>query len=61
MKTQLKTLVRFVWKNQGWHHYATDRDTVELICAAANLGIIEIKGGQYALKSVEHARQYLNN
>ena len=59
MNAKLKTLVNFVWRNQGWHKYATDRESVEILCAAVNLGIVEIRGDQYALKSAEHARQYL--
>ena len=58
--TKQETLVRFAWKYRDkWHTYATDYETVSLMCATANLGIIELKGGMFTLKSVDKARQFL--
>ena len=59
MKRQI-FLVKFAWKYDGqWFNYPTDLDSVELMCATSNLGIIELKGGMFTLKSREKARQFL--
>lgn len=61
MKAQIK-LIKFALKYAGkWHSYATDRETVGVICATVNLGIIKLNQfEQFTLKSEFHATQFLN-
>lgn len=44
----------------SWHSFASDRETVESVCAAHNLGIVEVStiSNQFRLKSAEKARRY---
>lgn len=44
----------------SWHSFASDRETVESVCAAKNLGLIEVStiSNQFRLKSAENARRY---
>ena len=54
-------LVEFSLKYPAqWFNFATDRESVELMCATANLGIIELRGGMFALKSAGKARRFLD-
>ena len=56
-----KTLVKFLRQYPGkWHSFSGDRQTVEIVCATANLGILEVKGDQMILKSAEKADMFLN-
>lgn len=60
IKTQ-KTLVKFLRKYpESWHSFASDRATIEDVCATANLGILTVKGDQMILKSAEKADMFLN-
>ncbi len=42
-----------------WYTYATDYQTVEMICALTNLGIAETRAGKWTIKSAEAARRFL--
>ncbi len=59
-KSQRK-LVEFAIKHPGkWHSYYDNRETVEIVCATHNLGIIKVNEfGQFRLKSEEAARRFL--
>ena len=60
MKTQ-KALVKFLRKYpEAWHSFSHDKQTIEDVCATANLGILTIKGDQMILKSADKADMYLN-
>ncbi len=54
-------LARFLVKYPDkWHTFHADRETVELVCAAVNLGIARINDfGQMQLKSAEHATRFI--
>ncbi len=53
-------LIKFAVKYPGWHTLATDSDTVEVVCATQNLGIISVNDYcQFSLRSPEKARQFL--
>ena len=57
-----KDMVKFLWKYEGrWQTFATDEETVEIVCALQNLGIAEVKGGQMILKSREKAKRWLDS
>ena len=48
--------------NNGWHSYAENKPTVDLICAGVNLGIIKVNEcTQFKLKSETKARMFLDN
>ena len=56
-----KRLIMFAVKYPDtWQSYATDKQTVSVVCATANLGIIRLNEfGQFMLKSRSHAAQWL--
>jgi hypothetical protein len=56
-----KLAVKFLIKHpEKWHTYATDSQTVEVVCSLSNLGIAKINStGQWKLKSAEHAERFL--
>ena len=60
MKKQI-ILIKFLKKYPNkWHSYATDRDTIECICATANIGILKLnEHGQMRLKSIVKANDFL--
>ena len=62
IKTQ-QALIRFLMKYPDtWHSYADDRETVNLVCATSNLGILKVNDyGQMKLKSRDKAHQFLYN
>jgi len=48
-------------KYPGWHSFADDRETVAVVCATHNLGIIKVnEHSQFRLKSEFWANQFLN-
>lgn len=53
--------VRFAMKYKGrWHTYSQDCKTIEGICGAANLGLIQLNEfGQFKARE-ENAQRYLN-
>ena len=61
MNKFMLNLVKFAEKYATWQSYATDRQTTELVCAAANLGIIEVSpiSRQFRLKSKKKAQEYI--
>ena len=60
MKRQL-FLVKFARKYPDqWFNHASDYDSVSIMCATANLGIITLKGGQFCLQSKEKADQFIS-
>lgn len=58
----LKGLISFALRNKSkWHKFNNDRETVSLICAGHNLGIIQItKNNSFKLANEEKAKRYLN-
>ena len=57
-----KDMVKFLRKYEGsWHTFASDLETVEVVCALSNLGIAEIRGDQMILKSREKADRFLTS
>ena len=63
MKRKQRDLIEFALRYEcNWNGFATDRETVELVSATANLGIIKVNEfGQFKLKSREAAERFLNN
>jgi hypothetical protein len=60
MKRQ-RFLIKFALKYPDtWFNHAHDYESVSLMCATANLGIIELKGGMWILKSRDKANQWIN-
>jgi len=62
MKTKQTKLIKFLVKYPNeWHTYAKDKETVGVICACYNLGVLKLNQyGQMRLKSLIRARQFLN-
>ena len=61
MITKQQKLVKFALKYADkWHHFAKDYETVSLICATSNLGIIKVDDDMFVLKSANAARMFLN-
>ncbi len=57
-----KHLIRFALRHPAWNSFADDWETVSLVCATHNLGIIETNEySQFRLKSEFWANQFLNN
>lgn len=53
-------LIKFAVKYPGWHTFATDSDTVGVVCATQNLGIISVNDYcQFSLRSYEKAKNFL--
>lgn len=60
MRNFQRDMVLFLRKNAGhWNSFASDHDTVEVVCSLVNLGIAEIRGSQMILKSREKADHFL--
>jgi len=61
MNKKLLNLVKFAVKYTGWQSYAKDSETVQLVCAAANLGILELSdiSRQFRLKSPTKANDFI--
>ena len=61
LKRQLH-LISFALKHKGeWHTFSDDKQTVELICATHNLGIIKVNEfQQFTLKSEFNANLFIN-
>jgi hypothetical protein len=59
-KAQIK-LVKFLVKySNKWHSFASDYNTVSLVCACSNLGILKTNNfGQMKLVSLEKADRWL--
>ena len=58
---KMPSVAAFALKHpDSWHSFASDRETVESVCAANNLGIVEVStiSNQFRLKSAENARRY---
>ena len=62
MKKKQKHLVNFLIKySNNWNSYSQDHETVSLVCACYNLGILKLNEfGQMKLKSIDRANQFLN-
>ena len=59
VRAQIKA-TKFLLKYDGWQSYATDHDTVEMVCALANLGVAKVNQfDQFALASQEKAERWL--
>jgi hypothetical protein len=58
-----KNAAMFLLKYPGkWHSYATNKPTVEIVCALVNLGIAKVNQfDQFRLKSIDAAERYTNN
>ncbi len=55
-----KDMVLLLKKNAGhWDFFASDQETVEVVCSLVNLGIAEVQGSQIILKSKEKADRFL--
>jgi len=54
-------LIKFLVKHPNdWHSFHDNKETVALVCATANLGILETnEHGQMHLLSVNRAKQFL--
>jgi hypothetical protein len=62
-KPSQKGLVQFLLDHPtGWHTYLPTKGVVELLCATANLGIVEISGTHrvFRLKCREKAERFIN-
>ena len=59
---QIKLVKFLVTFPKEWHSFAQDKETVGVVCACHNLGILEIshKTNQMRLKSEEKALKFLS-
>ena len=57
-----RKLIHFLLKYPNeWHSYSTDKETVNLVCATSNLGILEVNEfHQMKLKSEEKALRFIS-
>ena len=54
-----KDLARFALKHDGWHTFATDRETISLICAGVNLKVVRINEFTQFTALRENCERYL--
>ena len=53
------TMVKFLRGAPGvWHPFASDQQTIEIICSLHNLGIATVKGDRIILASPEKADSF---
>lgn len=55
-RARQRHLIMFAIQHPGYQTYKRDKDTVEGVCATHNLGIIEVVGDQFRLKSLVRAK-----
>ena len=61
MNKQVKLIKFLVRYPDKWHTFASDKQTVSIVCASVNLGIVEINEyRQMRLKSKIKAGDFLN-
>ena len=61
MNKQFKLIKFLLQYPNEWHGYAADKETVSLVCATKNLGILEINEfNQMKLKSEEKALRFIS-